>query len=55
MSQTDKPGSNEALITYLRQQTGVTETQARDLIKVLGTDRPSLLREAREIAKQRLR
>jgi hypothetical protein len=31
----------------LARDTGITEAQARELIEMIGTDRPSLLREAR--------
>jgi hypothetical protein len=31
----------------LAKETGITEAQARELIKLIGTDRASLLREAR--------
>ncbi|TPM90630.1 hypothetical protein FJ977_33675 [Mesorhizobium sp. B2-1-3A] len=33
----------------LAQETGITEEQARDLIRLIGTDRNSLLREARQL------
>lgn len=36
------------------KETGITEAQALDLINMIGTDRPSLLREARMLkARQR--
>ncbi|MET3579865.1 hypothetical protein ABID19_002896 [Mesorhizobium robiniae] len=31
----------------LAKETGITEAEARDLIELIGTDRSSLLREAR--------
>lgn len=37
----------EFLVRFLARETGITETQARNLIIMLGTDRSSLLREAR--------
>ncbi|WP_176479178.1 MULTISPECIES: hypothetical protein [unclassified Mesorhizobium] len=42
----------EFSVQFLRQQTGITEAQARDLIKMLGNDPNSLLREARILAKE---
>ncbi|MES0168268.1 hypothetical protein NKJ87_20135 [Mesorhizobium sp. M0027] len=33
----------------LAKETGITEEQARDLIEMIGTDRGSLLREARAL------
>ncbi|QND57385.1 DUF982 domain-containing protein [Mesorhizobium huakuii] len=35
------------LVRFLARETGITEAQARELINVVGTDRSSLLREAR--------
>lgn len=32
---------------FLAKETGITETQARELIEMIGTDHASLLREAR--------
>jgi hypothetical protein len=43
------------LADQLAKETGITEAQAADLIKMLGTDRNSLLREARVIYRRRLR
>ncbi|WP_256754439.1 hypothetical protein [Mesorhizobium sp. Mes31] len=43
------------LAVHLAKDTGISEAQARDLIGMLGTDRNSLLREARLIYDQRLR
>lgn len=34
------------LASFLAQETGITESQARELVKLLGNDRGSLLREA---------
>ncbi|WP_201414620.1 hypothetical protein [Mesorhizobium sp. J8] len=41
------------LVILLKQKTGISDAQARRLIKAVGRDRPSLLREAR-IIKARL-
>lgn len=38
---------DEFLIRFLARETGIPETQARDLINMIGDDRSSLLREAR--------
>ncbi|WP_027062575.1 hypothetical protein [Mesorhizobium loti] len=43
------------LADQLAKETRITEAQAADLIKMLGTDRNSLLREARVIYRRRLR
>jgi hypothetical protein len=45
----------DRLAISLAKETGISEAQARDLIGMLGTDRNSLLREARLIPGQRLR
>jgi hypothetical protein len=37
------------LVILLKQKTGISDAQARRLIKAIGRDRPSLLREARII------
>ncbi|RUV21639.1 MAG: hypothetical protein EOQ60_01630 [Mesorhizobium sp.] len=37
----------EFSVQFLRERTGITEAQARDLIEMLGNDPNSLLREAR--------
>ena len=42
----------EFLVRFLARETGITETQARDLINMVGTDRSSLLREARILKAQ---
>jgi len=42
------------MITYLCYETGITEDQARVLIRDLGINKNSLLREAREIRKMKL-
>ncbi|MEV8703390.1 hypothetical protein AB0V63_15125 [Mesorhizobium ciceri] len=39
----------------LAGQTATTKEQARDLIRLIGTDWNSLLREARQLLRQRLR
>ncbi|MDX8500885.1 hypothetical protein RFM99_21040 [Mesorhizobium sp. VK4C] len=38
-------------VQFLVRETGITEAQARDLIKMLGDSPNSLLREARLLAK----
>jgi hypothetical protein len=38
----------------LARETGITEAQARELIDLLGTNRASLLREARLLKKREL-
>ena len=40
------------LARFLARETGITEAQARELIVVVGTDRASLLREARALKAQ---
>ncbi|TIM08941.1 MAG: DUF982 domain-containing protein [Mesorhizobium sp.] len=40
------------LVRFLARETGITETQARHLINMVGTDRSSLLREARILKAQ---
>ncbi|RUX73562.1 hypothetical protein EN925_20255 [Mesorhizobium sp. M7A.F.Ca.US.006.04.2.1] len=42
----------DRLVTQLAMETGITADQARGLISMLGTDRNSLLREARIIFRQ---
>jgi hypothetical protein len=37
------------------RETGISEAQARDLIGLIGYDRNSLLREARNFSRNRLR
>jgi hypothetical protein len=41
------------LASFLAQETGITESQARELVKLLGNDRGSLLREARLLRKKK--
>lgn len=54
MAEVEKAGrESEQLAKYLERETGITPEQAHDLISMLGMDRPSLLREARETAKRR--
>ncbi|MER8434111.1 DUF982 domain-containing protein [Mesorhizobium caraganae] len=43
----DREEQEDFLVRFLARETGITEAQARGLIKVIGTDRSSLLREAR--------
>ena len=40
------------LVRFLARETGITEAQARELIDMVGTDRGSLLREARILKAQ---
>ncbi|RWE73402.1 hypothetical protein [Mesorhizobium sp.] len=40
---------DKQLVILLKQKTGISDAQARRLIKAVGRDRPSLLREARII------
>ncbi|TPI09264.1 hypothetical protein FJW06_26830 [Mesorhizobium sp. B4-1-3] len=40
---------DKQLVILLKEKTGISEAQARRLIKAVGRDRPSLLREARII------
>jgi len=47
--------ARDRLAISLAKETGISEEQARGLIDMLGTDRNSLLREARLIYGQRLR
>ncbi|UVK54908.1 hypothetical protein DBIPINDM_001384 [Mesorhizobium sp. AR02] len=42
----------DKLAIHLAEETGITEEQARGLISMLGTDRNSLLREARVLRQQ---
>ncbi|RWH78896.1 MAG: hypothetical protein EOQ86_16240 [Mesorhizobium sp.] len=46
-SKTDRERMKEAGAKILAKETGITEAQASDLIEMIGTDRASLLREAR--------
>ncbi|QND68997.1 DUF982 domain-containing protein [Mesorhizobium loti] len=48
----DREEQEDFLVRFLARETGITEAQARGLIKVIGTDRSSLLGEAR-ILKER--
>lgn len=43
----DKEEQEDFLVRFLARETGITEAQARDLVNMIGTDRASLLREAR--------
>lgn len=45
---------DKQLVVLLKEKTGISDAQARRLIRVVGRDRPSLLREARFI-KARIR
>lgn len=50
-----RPVGIEALAHWLSTETGISEEQARELIRLIGTDRNSLLREARQLLRQRPR
>ncbi|CDX22435.1 hypothetical protein MPL3356_390319 [Mesorhizobium plurifarium] len=43
------PIDDKQLVILLKQKTGISDAQARRLIKAVGRDRPALLREARII------
>ncbi len=43
----DREEQEDFLVRFLARETGITEAQARELINVIGTDRASLLRDAR--------
>jgi hypothetical protein len=43
----DREEQEDFLVRFLTRETGITEAQARDLVNMIGTDRASLLREAR--------
>ncbi|CAN7708092.1 hypothetical protein LJR234_006083 [Mesorhizobium amorphae] len=47
-----KVGEETSLASSLAAETGITLEQARELIALLGTNRNSLLREARLLRKQ---
>ena len=46
----DRRAGELFMVRYLCEQTGITEKQARELIRQLGLDQSSLLREARILA-----
>lgn len=46
---------HEALAQSIAGETGISVEQARELIRLIGTDRNSLLREARQLLRQRPR
>ena len=48
----DREEQEDFLVRFLARETGITEAEARGLIKVIGTDRSSLLREARILKKR---
>jgi hypothetical protein len=50
-----RPEPHDALAQAIAKETGISEEQARELIRLIGTDRNSLLREARQLLRQRLR
>ena len=41
----------EFLVKFLMRETGITESQAHELIELIGNDANSLLREARNLKK----
>ncbi|QND66630.1 DUF982 domain-containing protein [Mesorhizobium loti] len=43
----DREEQEDFLVRFVAREAGITEAQARELINVIGTDRASLLREAR--------
>jgi hypothetical protein len=43
----DREEQEDFLVRFLARETDITEVQARELINIFGTDRASLLREAR--------
>jgi len=47
--------TTETLAQSIARETGITEDQAGELIRLIGTDRNSLLREARLLLRQSLR
>ena len=49
----DREEQEDFLVRFLARETGISEAQARDLIKMIGTDRASLLREARILKARR--
>ena len=49
------PSRKEQLARDLAEKTGITEDQARDLIRMLGEDHNSLLREAQALRQERTR
>ena len=50
----ERVAGNETLAESIARETGITEDQARELIRLIGTDRNSPLREARQLLRQRL-
>jgi hypothetical protein len=52
----EQPNSQDGLISLaqrLAKETGITESEAADLVSVLGTNWSSLVREARVIRRRR--
>jgi hypothetical protein len=50
-----RAAERDRLAANLATETGITEAQARELIRLLGTERNSLLREARIISRKQPR
>jgi len=48
-----RPEALDALAQSIARESGISEEQARELIRLIGTDRNSLLREARQLLRQR--
>jgi hypothetical protein len=46
-----RAAEEDFLVRFLSKETGITEAQARQLVRMLGSDRASLLREARLLKK----
>lgn len=46
---------DKQLVILLKEKTGISDAQARRLIKAVGRDRPALLREARIVRAQHSR
>jgi hypothetical protein len=51
--ETKRPGLSDQLVRALALETGVTEDQIRDIVSMVGFNRTSILREAREIRQAR--
>ncbi|BCG96792.1 hypothetical protein [Mesorhizobium sp. 131-2-1] len=48
-----RPKPTPEQVRALASETGVSETQIRDIISMVGLDRPSILREARVLKKEK--
>ncbi|QKC86641.1 hypothetical protein EB232_31990 [Mesorhizobium sp. NZP2077] len=47
------PQALDVLAQSVAKETGISEEEARELIRLIGTDRNSLLREARQLLRRR--